>query len=188
MTDDRYAPKICKNCGKEFTPTKGHPNKIYCCNDCYLEHRKKTSYMQRYYQDNTERWKARASTQDFKDHKNLLRRQRYATDAEYREKIKQKGIKYNQRHPTAKLSQRLRKFGLTIEDYNRILDFQHGKCAICGCEIGDVMGNRLYVDHDHATGSVRGLLCSSCNFGLGNFHDDPQLLHNAIQYLEEGCI
>ena len=103
-------------------------------------------------------------------------------------KIKQKGIKYNQRHPTAKLSQRLRKFGLTIEDYNRILDFQHGKCAICGCEIGDVMGNRLYVDHDHATGSVRGLLCSSCNFGLGNFHDDPQLLHNAIQYLEEGCI
>ena len=51
------------------------------------------------------------------------------------------------------------------------------ECVICGD------GGKLVVDHDHATGAVRGMLCTRCNLGLGHFRDDPELLEFAMQYL-----
>jgi len=65
---------------------------------------------------------------------------------------------------------------------------QNGVCAICsGGETVKTRGTlrRLAVDHDHETGKVRGLLCNRCNNGLGNFRDDPDLLREAIAYLQE---
>ena len=73
----------------------------------------------------------------------------------------------------------LRRHGLAIEEYNAMVDAQHGQCAICGC--GD---EQLCVDHDHSTGVVRGLLCQRCNRGLGDFRDNPSALRKAINYLE----
>lgn len=57
-------------------------------------------------------------------------------------------------------------------------------CAICGAP--PPPGGALVVDHDHATGRIRGLLCGRCNIGLGWFDDQPQLLDRAIKYLLEG--
>ena len=51
------------------------------------------------------------------------------------------------------------------------------QCVICGNE------EKLVVDHDHATGKIRGMLCNHCNRGLGHFRDDPLLLEFAAQYL-----
>lgn len=80
-------------------------------------------------------------------------------------------------------------FGITLGDYNVILEAQGGVCAIClGKE--SVVDNRtqkprnLAVDHDHDTDEVRGLLCMACNQGLGNFREDAQTLRSAIAYLE----
>ena len=57
---------------------------------------------------------------------------------------------------------------------------QDGKCAICGKEPED---RRLAMDHCHATGRIRGLLCMHCNVGLGMFKDKKELLEQAIAYL-----
>lgn len=79
-------------------------------------------------------------------------------------------------------------YGLTEGEYEHRLQSQGGGCAICGAEetatdyrTGNV--RPLAVDHDHNTGSSRGLLCGRCNKGLGCFGDDPELLSAAFQYL-----
>lgn len=70
-------------------------------------------------------------------------------------------------------------FGLTTEDYDRLLESQNGVCAICGKK----PKGKLHVDHCHATGIVRGLLCHKCNAGLGLFCDEPSLMMRAIEYV-----
>jgi len=72
-------------------------------------------------------------------------------------------------------------FGITIEEYDRLLAEQGGVCAICGLPPDE--DERLSVDHDHLTGKNRGLLHGGCNRGLGLFKDDPNLLDKAAEYL-----
>jgi hypothetical protein len=76
------------------------------------------------------------------------------------------------------------KYGITSDDYDRMLEEQGGRCAICGTDKPQGMHRRLNVDHDHKTGVVRGLVCYECNVGLGKFRDDTDVLRNAIRYLE----
>lgn len=73
------------------------------------------------------------------------------------------------------------KYGLTLEDYEEMLEAQGGGCLICGSKGGE---RGLAVDHSHETGKVRGLLCLNCNAGIGNLRDDVELLKKAIKYLE----
>ena len=85
----------------------------------------------------------------------------------------------------------LDRYGLTLDDYDRMWAKQNGRCAIC-CDLpagklilrGTKMQHSLHVDHDHDSNKVRGLLCSQCNRALGQFRDDPKLLIAAIAYLE----
>lgn len=73
-------------------------------------------------------------------------------------------------------------YGITPEQYERMFRNQQGRCAICERPPKNV---RLAVDHDHATGFVRGLLCTACNRALAAFHDKPGLLDRAAAYLRE---
>jgi hypothetical protein len=78
---------------------------------------------------------------------------------------------------------RLRRlYGITLAAYNELLQKQNGGCAICRAKEGDG-GRPLYVDHNHTTGEIRGLLCGGCNRGLGHFQDDADRLGAAIYYL-----
>ena len=77
-----------------------------------------------------------------------------------------------------------RTYGITYDDYTKMLDQQSNACSICKSKISSTRTSRLFVDHCHTTGKVRGLLCSSCNHGLGLFKDSPTLLKRAIGYLE----
>lgn len=79
----------------------------------------------------------------------------------------------------------LRRYGITPEDYDRMLEEQGGGCAICGNAANLWRpGCLLHVDHCHETGVVRGLLCDRCNMGVGYFNDDSVLLRLAAEYLE----
>jgi len=75
------------------------------------------------------------------------------------------------------------KYGLTLDDYDKLVEKQEGKCAICGTDQPNCHHKRFVVDHNHNTGEVRGLLCSTCNTGLGNFFDNPETLLKAAYYL-----
>ena len=74
------------------------------------------------------------------------------------------------------------KYGVTRLEYAALVAVQHNSCAICGEKCKRY--KRLSVDHDHATGKVRGLLCQECNHGIGKFGDDPDRLRKAAIYLE----
>lgn len=76
-----------------------------------------------------------------------------------------------------------RDYGISLVEYDEMLEAQGGGCAICG-KTPEENRRRLAVDHDHETGEVRGLLCIRCNHGLGNFLDSSELLRSAIQYLQ----
>lgn len=77
-----------------------------------------------------------------------------------------------------------RQYGITLDQYNQMLEDQDYKCAICGNE-DEVEGRRLAIDHCHTKNEVRGLLCGKCNRALGLFYDNKELLNNAIQYLDK---
>jgi hypothetical protein len=74
-------------------------------------------------------------------------------------------------------------YGVTSARYAQLLAEQDGCCAICSTEKVPRCG-RFYVDHDHATGAARGLLCHKCNTGIGMFRDDPAVMRAAIEYIE----
>lgn len=75
------------------------------------------------------------------------------------------------------------KYGLTRDDYDALATAQGGGCGICRAPLP--AGMRGNVDHCHETGRVRGLLCNSCNVGIGHLKHDPARLRAAIDYLTE---
>lgn len=77
----------------------------------------------------------------------------------------------------------IRKYGVDLATYRRMLVAQDGRCAICGAPEKEQHHEVFHVDHCHTTGRVRGLLCRGCNHVLGHLKDDPDLLRRAIGYL-----
>ena len=75
-------------------------------------------------------------------------------------------------------------YGITLENYQAMLDAQGAVCAICQQpETSIHRDGKVYVlavDHDHVTGAVRGLLCKACNRGLADFHDDQKRITSAL--------
>lgn len=78
-------------------------------------------------------------------------------------------------------------YGISIEEYDRMLAEQNGKCAIClsGTPKAPKRVNHWYIDHCHSTGKVRGLLCNACNRAIGNLGDDISNFERAIAYLKK---
>lgn len=75
-----------------------------------------------------------------------------------------------------------RLYGITVEDYDRMLQAQGGVCAACGSPPGE---RNFDVDHNHVTGAVRGLLCHNCNVSIGYAKDDPSVLEKLAAYLRK---
>jgi len=153
-----------------------------------------------YRQKNLEREKARAIEYRLKHREERLayakqyrlthKEQIYSYNKEYRktysdtkkEKIRQQIKAYNRANSERQKSLKLSKmYGITIDDYLRILAKQNGVCAVCGKTGGQKC---LSVDHNHNTGKVRGLLCQRCNLVLGRMEDNPALIVKLAKYVK----
>jgi hypothetical protein len=100
-------------------------------------------------------------------------RDRYATDHDYRAKVRARANK-------ARRGAELRRYyGMSLADYDAKLAAQNGGCAMCGRKFK----RSLCVDHCHVTGLLRGLLCRGCNVGNGNLGDDWRFLFKSAVYL-----
>jgi hypothetical protein len=103
-----------------------------------------------------------------------------AVDRKRYRRDKAKIILKNRRHTLKRF------YGMTLEDYDRLLAAQRNVCAICkrsNTQAGG-RGKNLHVDHCHKTGKVRGLVCHPCNAAMGNAGDDPARLRELADYLE----
>jgi recombination endonuclease VII len=99
--------------------------------------------------------------------------------------------RWKEKYPEKRLAQkrrdnnrnnRKRKYNVTHEEFTALFKGQGERCAIC--RTAEPSGNGWCLDHDHALGNVRGVLCFKCNTGLGLFKDDPRSLSAAIDYLK----
>lgn len=81
-----------------------------------------------------------------------------------------------------------RAYSMDTDDYNRMLKEQDFRCAICFNDnpASPAKSGNFHVDHCHATGAVRGLLCTKCNLGIGQFNDDSTFLRRAANYIDGG--
>lgn len=111
------------------------------------------------------------------------------------DKAAQERYRSTERYQNAAWASHLkRKYNLTVDDYASLLVSQGYSCKICGIQKTDrgwkmkTQRIDLFVDHCHASGRVRGLLCHKCNAGLGMFNENPDHLAGAIAYLKENSL
>lgn len=141
----------------------------------------RAEYMREYYAANPEKFKR--ITPEQRERRNAARRKKYAESVGVRELAKAAVKAWQEGNPHKRKAQRLKQYGIALSDFEDMMAMQKGRCAICGFE--DTESPKLFpmVDHCHKTGRVRGLLCMSCNQGLGKFKDDVNLLMTAAAYL-----
>lgn len=176
---------------------------------------RKAAYARDYYKQNSGRLREAASERYKAKNIGEAIRARYANDLEYRERVKARARKdwqensdrirqRRKNNPNTQANERLyrsrpetkaklraillKKYGLTVDQYNKMLADQNEVCAICKNpetyrDKWDSGIKNLRVDHDHQTGKVRGLLCSNCNTGIGKFREDIAMLRRAVEYL-----
>lgn len=126
-----------------------------------------------------------------KEYKREWQRNKCHSDPKYLKRQRLAHEKWLENNPDAKKKYKYvwdglrHRYGMTIEDYDKLFSKQEGKCAICKEEFVKTKAHpRLSVDHNHKTGFIRGLLCHRCNIGLGAFRDNEDYLYNASEYIE----
>ena len=145
----------CVYCEKAFIPTR--INNIHCSYECSRDYK---------YENSKEEYLDKSAERYYKNRESILERHR-----KYYEGDKRRFKSYE-----------LKRYGITIEDYERLLIDQQFKCAICNVSLDG--GKDTHMDHSHDTGFPRGILCRACNWGIGQFKDDPDLLRKAADYIE----
>jgi len=112
----------------------------------------------------------------------LARNRKYAK--EHPEKFRSQVRTWRKNNPERTRSHRLKyKYGITLTEYNSILEKQNGVCAICH----KLNYRNLSVDHNHITGKIRGLLCDACNVSLGLLGEDIGSIERILVYLKNNC-
>lgn len=178
---------VCATCGT--------PDNMLPFGMPYRDPAAKTEHNKTYREKNPEQIKAtqrkwnEANKDKLKEDKRIWHKEQMK-DPEYRKRNRDRAqawAKHNpERHAQLARSGWLRrKYGIDAEEYDRRLQLQGGGCALCcSKEVGLPQRTFFFVDHDHETGRVRGLLCNKCNLGLSMFRDQPEVMRRAALYLE----
>jgi len=146
---------------------------------------KKKQYRKKYYADNADKLKKYAKVyrtenaekrrQDQKLYHAKNRAKANLASAEWKKKNPQKNREIQLKH----------KYGITPDQIMAAMNKQNHRCAVCGGINNDSGKRVLGVDHCHATGKVRGMLCGNCNRMIGMAKDSPSILMAAARYLEQ---
>ena len=167
--------KICTVCGEEKPIDQfgfSRPNVHRAnCKEC------QNKYNKEYLKNNPD-----IAEKINKKHKIYLKKYRKVNQKKRNEYLKEWGKK----NPEKKRAQKYRnRYGIDIEDYEKILKKQNGVCAICsGTDLGRKNAKYFVIDHCHETNKIRGLLCYKCNTLLGLCNDDPEILLSGALYLK----
>ena len=168
--------KICEECGVKFM---GRNTQKFCSRKCanINYYRNKSHYLnkqsKKYYQNHRQKilgqvknWRQNNLEKDKKNKREYFKR--------IRKQTKNRDL--------------IRLYGISYDEYCNLCFQQKNKCAICGKQITSKLNIPKslvgYVDHNHQTNKIRGILCASCNLGLGAFRDNPKYLKLAIKYLK----
>lgn len=149
----------------------------------------KKTYCRQYYQDNKDRIKARCK-QYYQDNKDAIKIREQARRDKHRvqrNEVHRKWAAANRSEAYRRTfkSYLKRKYKITIEQYEEMMQRQNGLCAICNLlPLGRGSNNGLVLDHCRYCGKLRKFLCGHCNKLLGLVSDDPEILRSAIKYLE----
>lgn len=165
-------PKKCIKCGmvkplSEFTfhnRTKGQHRNF--CHDCEKD------WIRKYHKTDSGKEKHKEWVDNNKD-----------KISEYREIYKHDLLKKERSKAYHRARWLMKTFNMTVDDYMAMYEKQEGKCMICGA-VENGKRKNFCIDHDHATGKVRGLLCHNCNVAIGLMKDNTDLLKKAAEYLE----
>jgi hypothetical protein len=172
---DRYKPKgsddprACEWCAKEYTPKQRSLAQRFCSSNCKMR--------ARYWRDNPR--EARSCDFCKTDITHMRKDARFCSGT--------CAGRYRGRNLTPERRRAYRlwsKYRITVDDYEALLAKQGEVCAICGTSNPKTSHGFWHVDHCHRSGKVRGLLCGTCNTGLGSFYDRTSVLRRAAAYLE----
>jgi len=134
--------------------------------DKELQKEKQREYAKRYYDKNKEACKQRT-----KEHPSCVAaREKYRNKPEVKQRMRNRRL--------------MQEYGITNEDYEKMLEDQDFRCAGCGIHQNET-DKKLHVDHCHDTGVVRGILCGNCNRALGLVKDSQKTLLSLHAYLEK---
>lgn len=190
--------RSCTKCGEikaldEFSPHKrGKYGRQPQCRECVKEYKRTHRELikkqrKRWLEKNPtalERTRKHARDAYYRDRENRIDRVRKYSAANA-ETIRERKREYTKRTVAQRRNKRLEDmYGITAAEYDAMAAAQDGCCAICSGEpLG--RGNRLHIDHDHASGKIRGLLCTRCNTAIGHLQDSPDICRAAAEYLEQ---
>lgn len=121
---------------------------------------------------------------------NEARKNKKRIDPEYKKRINDRHkiiyhtrIKGTEKEKIRVIDKHYRKnYGITRDEAIKLSELQNGLCAICGSNNNK---RSLCVDHDHSTGKIRQMLCTSCNAGIGNFKENSEIILKALEYLKK---
>lgn len=144
---------------------------------------KRRAYARKHYENNRDKHLSRCSAYRQANSEKVR-----AWDRQWKKNNPEKIRAWKRNNPEKVRAQGLRRYGLSLTRYEEILSAQNGLCAICKIPAAKAFRKKLFVDHDHTTGGVRGLLCSQCNFVLGHSKESIEILQSAQKYLTEGVV